>query len=69
MEKILASQIMESALAFGTEIGKLDALISRIESSTEKKEFVDALGRVIGTITHDIVLRIVRQYPDLDPDK
>ena len=69
MEKILASQIMESALAFGTEIGKLDALISRIESSTEKKEFVDALGRVIGTITDDIVLRIVRQYPDLDPDK
>jgi hypothetical protein len=69
MQKTLASQILESALALGKELNKVDALISRIEDGREKKEFVDALGDILGTLTARIVFRIIREYPELDPDK
>ena len=69
MEKTLASQIMDAAVALGGQVSKLDTHISLIEDASEKKEFTEALGNILRTITFDIVFRIMRQYPELDPDK
>jgi hypothetical protein len=69
MEKGLASQIVNSTLALGKEIGKLDSLISQIADERERQEYIHALGTILGCLTRDIVFRIAREYPDLDPDR
>jgi hypothetical protein len=48
---------------------ELDGLISQLDDGEEKKECVRALGNVVCIITQDFVFRVVRQYPELDPDR
>ena len=69
MNKDIAGRILESALALGNEINKLDAQISQINDAKEKDEFAQVLGGVMGILTRDIVRRIVREHPELDPDR
>jgi hypothetical protein len=69
MEKALAAKIMEAALSLGKEIGNLDSLISQLDNGAEKDEFVQALGKVMSVLTRDVMFRIIRDYPELDPDR
>lgn len=69
MEKANAARIMRSALSLGEQINKLDAEVSDLSSPSEKEELVQALGSLMGILTRDFVLRIVREHPDLDPDR
>lgn len=69
MERDMASRILKAALALEAQIGELDGLISQLNDKKEKDEYVRALGDVIGIITENFVFRIVRQYPELDPDR
>jgi hypothetical protein len=69
MNKDVAKRILDAALALDVPIGVLDTLITQLEDGKEKEECLRALGNVIGIITKDFVFRIVRQYPELDPDK
>ena len=69
MNKDIAERILESALALGNEINRLDARISQINDAKEKDAFVQALGGIMSILTRDIVLRIVREHPELDPDR
>ena len=69
MEKELAAKIMEAALSLGKQIGNLDSLISQLDNDAEKEEFVQALGNVMGILTRDVMFRISRDHPELDPDR
>ena len=69
MERDMASRILKAALALEAQVGELDGLISQLNDEKEKDECVHALGDVIGIITKNFVFRIVRQYPELDPDR
>jgi hypothetical protein len=69
MEKDLASRIVKAAVALDAQIGELDGLISQLDDEKEKAECVKALGDVMGIIAKNFVFRIVRQYPELDPDR
>jgi hypothetical protein len=69
MEKAVAARILDAALSLGNEIGKLDSLISELDSGREKEELVQALGNIMGVLTQDVVFRIVRDHPELDPDR
>ena len=69
MEKIVASRLMEAALSTGNEIGKLDSIVSELENGREKQELVRALGNIMSVLTRDVVFRIVRDHPELDPDR
>lgn len=68
MNKELASQIVDAALVMDAPLGDLDTLISRIEDETERKEFVQVLGKIMGAVS-DLIFRIEREYPDLNPDR
>jgi hypothetical protein len=59
---------MKSAMAAGDAINQLDALIRQIKDKDEKKEFVKALGQAMGHLA-DIIFKIARVFPELDPDK
>ena len=69
MEKAVAGRMMETALSTGSEIGKLDSIVSELENGREKDELVRALGNIMSVLTRDVVLRIVRDHPELDPDR
>jgi hypothetical protein len=69
MEKAVAGRMMEAALATGNEIGKLDSIVSELENGREKEELVRALGNIMSVLTRDVVFRIVRDHPELDPDR
>ncbi len=69
MQRDIASRILQSALSLGSPINELDSLVSQLQDPAEKEQLVQALGNIMGIVTRDIVLRIVREFPDLDPDK
>ena len=68
MQKELASQLMNRAMALGTELRQLDSAISQIESEQERREFVTELGEIFRH-HHNMMLKIIRQFPELDPYK
>ena len=69
MEKAVAAKMMETALSLGSEIGKLDSLISELAPGREKDELVQALGNVMGVLTREFVFRIASEHPEFDPDR
>jgi hypothetical protein len=69
MEKAVAARIMEAALSVGNEINKLDSIISELETGRDKEELVQALGNVMSVLTREVVFRIARDHPELDPDR
>lgn len=58
-----------STLSTGNQIGKLDSIISELKNGDEKEEFVRALGNIMSVPSRDVVFRIVRNHPELDPDR
>ena len=69
MQKEAAAQILELALSLEKEVGRLDSRIGQLDDPREKEEFVRALAGILEILTRDFVFRIVREHPDLDPDR
>ena len=69
MQKETAELVLKSALSLGKEVGQLDSQISQLVDPKEREEFVQALGRIVEILTRDFVFRIVREHPELDPDR
>ena len=69
MDKDMASRMLKAVLTLEAKIGELDVLVSQLNDDKERDEYIYALGNVIGIISEKIVRRIVRQYPELDPDR
>jgi len=68
MKKDVAAKMLKAVLALDAPIGELDGLVSRLDDGEEKKECIRALGEVMGIIAEHFFFRVVRQYPELDPD-
>jgi hypothetical protein len=69
MDKDMASRVLKTVAAVEARIGELDLLVSQLNDKKERDDYVTALGNVIGIISENFVRRIVRQYPELDPDR
>jgi hypothetical protein len=69
MERTEARSILRAVESLGGELNKIDGLIRDLPDGSERKALLQALGGVMGTLVTDIVHPIVRQYPELDPDK
>jgi len=69
MDKDIASRMLTAVVALEGKIGELDILVSQLGDEKERDEYVSALGNVIGILGENFVRRIVRQYPELDPDR
>jgi hypothetical protein len=68
MDKALASQIVDRILAAEGELGALSDLSEKISDEQERTALRRHLAEAMIRYT-DILMSIVRQYPDLDPDK
>ncbi len=69
MDKKYASSILEAALALDPHIGALMAQIDALPDSEEKTEMSKATGDILKSMTLDIIFPILKQYPELDPDR
>jgi hypothetical protein len=69
MEKAVAARLIEALVGLDAPINALDALSAEIPDMEERKSFRLALGNLMGQIYGDLMIPILRQHPDLDPDK
>ena len=67
MDRELAVEIFGVAMAVNRELGNMDAVISKIPDAEIKQQYVKALGNLIGGVYADVMVPIIREYPDLDP--
>ena len=68
MEKTVACEIMDAIRAAEFPVNTLESLSGKITDEDERKAFRRHLAEVmLGYL--DIERSIVRQYPDLDPDR
>ncbi len=60
---------MVSLERFGEVLNGLAAEIEKIKDIEEKKKYRRGVGELMGRSYTDIMLPIIREYPELDPDK
>ena len=68
VEKGIAARIVTSILAAEREVGALDTLSQSIPDEQERLAFRRKLGGVM-TLYIEMLMSIVQQHPELDPDK
>jgi hypothetical protein len=69
MEKEIAQKIMLSLEALGEALNELAADIEKIKDIEEKKKYRRGVGELMTRSYTDIMRHIIREYPELDPDK
>jgi hypothetical protein len=69
MEKALANKIIQCALSIGEQLNRLTDLSDNVGDETEQREFRRKLGEIMGILYTDIMMPIIKEHPDLDPDK
>lgn len=69
MDKPTASKIIRSVLELSHRLDDVDAELRNIGSEDEKQQFLRALGTIMVELNTGLIRPLVRQYPDLDPDR
>jgi hypothetical protein len=67
-EKALAEVILKSVLSLCKGFNDLDPIVREIKDPDERRRLLMCLGTAMSELNAGIVLRIVSQYPELDPD-
>ena len=69
MDKKVAKSLMASFFAMSEPLNAASDLIDEIDDMAEQKTFREGVGRIMGSLYTDLMVPIIRQYPDLDPDR
>lgn len=69
MDRRIAELIMKDLLALNSLLNSMDPLINQISNADEQRLLRRGLGGVIISIYTDLMRPIIKQYPELDPDK
>lgn len=69
MERAIAEQLMRTFLAVNEPLNSATLLTAKIESKDEQESLRRAIGNVMQVIYIDLMRPVIRQYPDLDPDR
>jgi hypothetical protein len=68
MDKEVAKALMALAVAIDEPLGRMEAVIERIEDVEIRKRFRRAAGDVMGAIFEHIIYPLETMYPELNPD-
>lgn len=68
MDKGTADVILKSVLSLGETLNDLDRVVRDVKDVDERKRFLKCLGVVMAELNAGMVLPIVSQYPEMDPD-
>ena len=69
MKRDTATSMMAALCSPETSFSKLDDLSLQIEDEAERVWVRRRLAEAMHALGYELVMNIVRQYPDLDPDK
>lgn len=69
MEKILAGNLLKDLLSLGENLNKIALQIEKIDAEEERLQFRRGISNLMGGVYGDLMRPIIREYPELDPDK
>jgi hypothetical protein len=68
MEKSLAEVILKSVLVIGNGLNALDPIVRDVKDADERNRLLKCLGVVMSELNAGVVIPIINQYPEMDPD-
>ncbi len=69
MEKALATQVIASVLRLSDQLNSIGDQLHALPEGAERDALLRALGSVMFELDAGLIRPLVRQYPDLDPDR
>jgi hypothetical protein len=69
MKREIATALMEAMTALDGPFDELSKLADQIPDEKERKAVRKYIGESMLSIGYGLVMHIVRQYPDMDPDR
>ena len=69
MDRDTAERIVKAIEDLTPGLNTFDALSEQITDQEERREFRRKLGSIMTLAGFDLLIPIVKQFPDLDPDK
>jgi hypothetical protein len=69
MDRTIAKELMRVFEEIGSSLNQATCIVSELPDVDEQKLMRRGLGNLMGTLFTELQLHIIRQYPDLDPDK
>jgi hypothetical protein len=69
MQRDIAEKLMELLNRMWEPFNQATELIDQIPSQDEQRALRRGLAEGYGRVYTDVMLRIIREYPDLDPDR
>lgn len=69
MDRAVAERLMKALLALDAPLNEAARLTETIADEGEQRAVRRAIGTVVAGIYAELMRPIIRQYPDLDPEK
>jgi hypothetical protein len=69
MERELAERLMARIAALNAELNTLDPIARQIAEGSERKGYLHGVAAVMLSVYEELMRPIVKQFPDLDPDR
>jgi hypothetical protein len=69
MDSATAATLMTSVLGLGRQLSHIDGQLRVLADDAERRSLLLCLGRVMIELNEGLLRALVRQYPDLDPDR
>lgn len=69
MDRAIAEQLMQCYLALDAPLNSAAIISEKIEPKEERDPVRLAISRLVLNIDSNLMRPIIRQYPDLDPDR
>ena len=69
MKRDMAEKILQEMMGIGDRLNVATSFVDKIENKDECKKFKIPIGNIMGLIYTEIMIPIIKQHPDLDPDR
>ncbi len=69
MEKSLAATLIKSVLQLSDQLNDVDRQLRNLPDDAERKALLRTLGSIMADLDAGLIRPLVRQHPDLDPDR
>lgn len=69
MDKPTALRIIQAVLELSDALNDIDALLRSIDNTDEGRPLLRSLGTIMLELDSGLIRPLVKQYPDLDPDR
>jgi hypothetical protein len=69
MDRTVAERIMKELLALTDPLNSATEATTRITDKEEQASFRRSIGEIMNSVYAHLMRPIIKQYPDLDPDK